>query len=62
MPKFESLRPVGVMAGTLSLQVTDSGSNPVLVHFQSSCACLELSQSDTILRHKFIQDSKKENE
>ena len=33
MPKFESLRPVGVMISTLGFQVRDAGSNTVLVHF-----------------------------
>ena len=41
MPKCENLRPVGVMVNTLSLQVRDSGTNPLPVHFQSSCACLD---------------------
>ena len=40
MVKSESLRPVGVLFSTLDLHVRHAGSNPVLVHFHSSCACL----------------------
>ena len=41
MPKFESLRPLGVMVSTLGLQVIDGGSNSVLIHFHSGDACLD---------------------
>ena len=38
MPKFESLRPVGVMARTLGLSVRDTGSNQIVAIFHNSCA------------------------
>ena len=39
MSKFESLRPVGVN-GQHTRLVRDAGSNPLGVHFHSSCNCL----------------------
>ena len=42
MPKFESLRPVGVMASTVGfVQEKNVGYNPEVVSFHSSCAFLE---------------------
>ena len=41
MTIFESLRPVGVMVCTLDFQIGDDGSYPVMVHFHSSCICLD---------------------
>ena len=40
MPKFESLKPAGVMASKLSFHVKDAGSSAVLVYLQSYCACI----------------------
>ena len=33
MHKFQSLRPVGEIVGTLGLRVKYAGSNPALAHF-----------------------------
>ena len=41
MPKFESLRPVGLMVRTLASKVRDADSNPVLANPHNSCAFLD---------------------
>ena len=56
MPKFESLKPVGIMVSTLSLQVRVVGSNPVMVHFYSSCFCFSPPPPPHTVTNKFNAD------